>query len=185
MDTTTSSKRAAKLQYSLKAALKSTLDRLSKRNLKSSFPQLAKSIPDQLEVAREQTIEFIQQAATCSVLIVKSQEEFQIIISQRQILEKLQALDEIINNSARPGEPHQWAGPEVAVRSRVVALKTDGLQKDLLELKMVTDENERLYADLLRKRSEKESSHSIIAGRCAVMRRSLYDSENNTSALPL
>ncbi|KAJ1551513.1 hypothetical protein HK405_014366, partial [Cladochytrium tenue] len=84
--------RARKLRVAFELALRAAVSKLSQKNLEASFPRLAKSIPEQLEAVREQTVEFIQAAA---------QEEFDIIMEKRNVVARLAELDHVIENGRR------------------------------------------------------------------------------------
>ncbi|KAJ3413515.1 hypothetical protein HDV05_007898 [Chytridiales sp. JEL 0842] len=150
-DRANDSVRLRKLRAAYGLALRSTLDKFSLQNVKSSFPTLATTIPDQLEAAQQQTVEFIKSAM---------EEEFEIIMEQRQVGENLIALDKLIEEASASCQTqptskqlHKWPAPDVTTLTQVLKIKSKEVEQLLEDVKKVEEENHALLQTLNEKKT--------------------------------
>ncbi|KAJ1970883.1 oligosaccharyl transferase glycoprotein complex, beta subunit [Dimargaris xerosporica] len=142
--------RMRKLCLLLDKSLTTTVDSLTYERLAECFPYLAQESPQLLRTAQEQISQFMRATV---------ENAFQTIAQQRQLVEKLNQLDQLIekarasstNETTRPLQ-YSCIDPETAVRARTMKLK----QAELAQLKEVhskwTAKNEALMASIKEKR---------------------------------
>lgn len=136
--------RATKLDEILDKSLKQTMRACSYDKLVSCFPTLAKNDPETLKHAQEQVTEFLTNAC---------RSEFDKILNERNAVQRLNELDELIADARTRKESGQHATenvsdltPDVILRAHMLPMK----RSKLLSMSEQLHDIQQVNADALR-----------------------------------
>ncbi|PIA18197.1 hypothetical protein COEREDRAFT_80101 [Coemansia reversa NRRL 1564] len=147
-----------KLLSVLDRSLSSVVDTFKLEALQKVFPDLAREIPEKLADSHEQISSYIRNSA---------HSDFQAIIMQYEMSEKLSALDKLVKEAAErklnsDEKPIPSLTPESINRSRSTAIKRAELARLQAKLALVKNENMKRLGELREQRSILSVEHETL-----------------------
>ncbi|CAG8677215.1 21039_t:CDS:2 [Rhizophagus irregularis] len=147
-----STSRSKKVKQMLGSCLGETLDNFSYEKVAQCYPTLAKEQPERLQQALSQVKEFLK---------TNTEEEFEAILEQRNILEKLDELDDIIAKAKKcqkdghsPIQPMINVDPKTIIRAKTLPIKFEEKKNLEREFLKINQENESLMSEVRIKKKQ-------------------------------
>ncbi|CAG8633705.1 5380_t:CDS:2 [Funneliformis caledonium] len=148
-----SASRSKKVKQALESCLGGTLRSFSFEKVAQCYPTLAKEQPERLQEALNQVKEFLKTSA---------EEEFNSILEQRKILEKLNEFDDIIAKAKThqteghiPIQPTQSnISPKAIICAKILPIKFEELRNLEREYLTINQENESLMSEIRLKKKQ-------------------------------
>ncbi|RIA90422.1 Nnf1-domain-containing protein [Glomus cerebriforme] len=147
-----STSRSKKVKQMLESCLGETLNNFSYEKVAQCYPTLAKEQPERLKQALGQVKEFLK---------TNTEEEFEAILEQRNILEKLNELDDIIakakkrqNDGHNPLQPMSNIDPKTIIRAKTLPIKFEEKRNLEREFLKINHENESLMSEIRTKKKQ-------------------------------
>ncbi|ORY03626.1 hypothetical protein K493DRAFT_404935 [Basidiobolus meristosporus CBS 931.73] len=151
--------RMTKLRVLLEKALSKTLKNCSYDKVAQCFSQLAQDSPEALQSAVDQVVDFLK---------TRINEEFETIVEKRDLINKLNSLDELIASAKKMNQKEavslQRPAPEIAILSKTVVSKREEMERLKAQLLEVQQENSGLMEDLKAKNKAMESNKKEVMG---------------------
>ncbi|KAI9137614.1 hypothetical protein BKA69DRAFT_880188 [Paraphysoderma sedebokerense] len=157
--------RFQKLQLSFNTALEKTLSTCSYEKLVSAFPQLSQDQPDALKSAHEQFIGFLRNSAM---------EEFKTILEKKKFPEKLDELDNLIDDAKKNNQVFDntdaeninklFITPEQSLLSRSIPMKQKEVERLKAEIAKMESQNKDLSASLIQNKKQVDELTQMVAG---------------------
>ncbi|KAJ2850093.1 hypothetical protein IWW36_002148 [Coemansia brasiliensis] len=152
-----------KLMSVLDRSLAAVVDKFKLDDLREVFPDLAREIPGKLASCHEQVSSYIRNSANS---------DFQAILMQYEMSEKLASLDKLVKEAAQrklAGEdrPIPSLSPESINRNRSVAIKRAELARLKERLEQVRQENTQSLTELRQQRSALTAEHTRLQNSIA------------------
>ncbi|KAI9474633.1 hypothetical protein LPJ78_004160 [Coemansia sp. RSA 989] len=165
MESSIDSVRYHKLLSVLDRSLAAVVDKFKLDDLREVFPDLAREIPGKLASCHEQVSSYIRNSANS---------DFQAILMQYEMSEKLASLDKLVKEAAQrklAGEdrPIPSLSPESINRSRSAAIKRAELARLKQQLAQIKQENAQKLHDLSQQRSALAAENSRLQQSTALV----------------
>ncbi|CAI2167840.1 9480_t:CDS:2 [Funneliformis geosporum] len=145
--------KSKKIKQALESCLGETLKSFSYEKVAQCYPTLAKEQPERLQEALYQVKEFLKTSA---------EEEFNSILEQRKILEKLDEFDDIIAKAKNhqidghiPIQPTQSnINPKAIICAKILPIKFEEMRNLEREYLKINQENESLMSEIRFKKKQ-------------------------------
>ncbi|GBC05070.1 hypothetical protein RclHR1_06000004 [Rhizophagus clarus] len=153
-----STPRSKKVKQMLENCLGETLNNFSYEKVAQCYPTLAKEQPERLKQALSQVKDFLK---------TNTEEEFEAILEQRNILEKLNELDDIIAKAKKrqkDRQPMVNIDPKTIIRAKTLPIKFEEKKNLEREFLKINQENESLMSEIRIKKKQIDCLSQSIQG---------------------